>query len=61
MKYFCGPTNLFDPAPEGELLSESSDESIQIWKAEDYNNENVSEITKEAVDNLIVRPSWNGV
>ena len=60
MKYYCGPTECFDPPPSGEVYSESSDESIQIWKASSYTSSHVSEVTKEIADMIITRPAWNG-
>ena len=34
MKYYCGPTNVFSPEPDGSVYAKSLDDSIEIWAAD---------------------------
>jgi hypothetical protein len=60
MNYYSGPTNFFDPEPQGSLFAESLDGSIQIWEAESYENDSVTKITREMAEEIITRPGWAG-
>ena len=58
MKYYSGPTALFDPEPSGSLYAQSLDQSIQIWEASSCDNDQATELTKEQADEIKTRPGW---
>ncbi len=58
MKYFSGITVLFVPEPNGSLYAKRSDNTSQIWAAEDYDNDEVSEITQDQADIIKTWPGW---
>lgn len=58
MRYFCGPSNVFEPEPQGSLFAESLDGSIQIWEAQSYENDAVTEVTREQAEEITTRPGW---
>ena len=58
MKYYSGPTALFDPEPSGSLYAQSLDHSIQIWEASSYDNDQATQLTKEQADEIKARPGW---
>ena len=60
MKYYSGPTALFDPEPSGSLYAQSLDQSIQIWEASNYDNDQsgATKLTKEQADEIKARPGW---
>ena len=58
MRYFCGPSNVFEPEPQGSLFAESLDGSIQIWEAQSYENDAVTEVTREQAEEITTGPGW---
>ncbi len=58
MKYYCGPTDVFSPEPDGSVYAKSLDDSIEIWAADSYSNDSVTELTKAQADEIKTRPGW---